>query len=100
MAATKFSFFVNSTSDRGDFPRIIVVALFSFFSFYILSQEGEKPKLLTFSSFCNYHQQLDDILLSEELFHQYKFCLYRERKYKIHLNNMKYDYLKTSFTYF
>ena len=28
MAATKFSFFVISTSDRGDFPRIIVIALF------------------------------------------------------------------------
>jgi len=30
MAATKFSFFVISTSDRGDFPRIIVIALFKF----------------------------------------------------------------------
>ena len=30
MAATKFSFFVISTSDRGDFPRIIVIALFQF----------------------------------------------------------------------
>ena len=28
MAATKFSFFVISTSDRGDFPRIIVIDLF------------------------------------------------------------------------
>ena len=28
MAATKFSFYVISTSDRGDFPRIIVIALF------------------------------------------------------------------------
>ena len=28
MAATKFSFFVISTSDRGDFPRIIEIALF------------------------------------------------------------------------
>jgi len=30
MAATKFSFFVISTSDRGDFTRIIVIALFLF----------------------------------------------------------------------
>ena len=29
MAATKFSFYVISISDRGDFPRIIVIALFS-----------------------------------------------------------------------
>ena len=28
MAATKLSFFVISTSDRGDFPRIIEIALF------------------------------------------------------------------------
>ena len=28
MAATKFSFFVISTLDRGDFPRIIVIDLF------------------------------------------------------------------------
>ena len=28
MAATKFSFFDISTSDRGDFPRIIEIALF------------------------------------------------------------------------
>ena len=28
MAATKFSFFVISTSDRGDFQRIIEIALF------------------------------------------------------------------------
>ena len=30
MAATKFSFYVISTSDRGDFPHIIVIALFYF----------------------------------------------------------------------
>ena len=32
MAATKFSFFVISTSDRGDFPRIIVIALYLIFT--------------------------------------------------------------------
>ena len=30
MAATKFSFFDISTSDRGDFPRIIEIAMFLF----------------------------------------------------------------------
>ena len=28
MASMKFSFFVISTSDRGDFPRIIMISLF------------------------------------------------------------------------
>ena len=35
MAATKFSFYVISTSDRGDFPRIIVITLFLFMFFFI-----------------------------------------------------------------
>ena len=41
MAATKFrGFFVISTSDRGDFPRIIVIALlFYFIFFYYYCQE-------------------------------------------------------------
>ena len=33
MVATKFSFFGVWTSDRGDFPRIIMIALFLFFVF-------------------------------------------------------------------
>ena len=33
MAATKFSFFVISTLDRGDFPRIIVIDLYFLCSF-------------------------------------------------------------------
>ena len=33
MAATSFSFFYIWTSDRGDFPRIIVIALFYFVFF-------------------------------------------------------------------
>ena len=33
MAATKFSFFDISTSDRGDFPRMIEIALFILLSF-------------------------------------------------------------------
>ena len=32
MAASKFSFFVISTTDRGDFPRIIVIALLNLVS--------------------------------------------------------------------
>ena len=36
MAATKVFFFVISTSDRGDFPRIIEIALFILFSFFLI----------------------------------------------------------------
>ena len=35
MAATKFSFFDILTSDRGDFPRIIEIALFFYVFFYL-----------------------------------------------------------------
>ena len=37
MAATKFSFFVISTLDRGDFPRIIVIDLYCIFLLYYLA---------------------------------------------------------------
>ena len=35
MATTKFSFFYIWTSDRGDFPRIIVIALYALLSFFL-----------------------------------------------------------------
>ena len=35
MATTKFSFYIISTSDRGDFPRIIVIALYYIYLFGI-----------------------------------------------------------------
>ena len=47
MAATKFSFFVISTSDRGDFPRIIVIALFVILCFVCLSGVLKNNKLDT-----------------------------------------------------
>ena len=40
MAATKFSFFDIWTSDRGDFPRIIVIALLSYFIIFFIMQTG------------------------------------------------------------
>ena len=50
MAATKFSFFVISTLDRGDFPRIIVIDLF-FHLFISLHFFNTSPCLIFTSLF-------------------------------------------------
>ena len=41
MAATKLSFLTISTSDGGDFPRIIEIALFLLLSFFIVVDAEE-----------------------------------------------------------
>ena len=46
MAATKLSFFVISTSDRGDFPRIIVIALLNFKINYFISSRLQQQGVL------------------------------------------------------
>ena len=63
MAATKFSFFYISTSDRGYFPRIIEITLFSIFS-------GSPQKVLYLSYWVkiwpSLGQNLKSLLLAQQ----------------------------------
>ena len=94
MAATKFSFFFISTSYRGDFPRIIEIALYFFFDLVHTASE----KYFAFKSNLMYFEHLSQLPLYF-LPHPTCVCngcrkLYRDKKNRLLREpNLAFHYL-------